>query len=213
MLSVWLYWQSGAAKMSIGESRRGLGAKKLYIPVVALCFGLEIWGCASSTQATNDSKTPVNLETSTPPAAKDAEQVPFVFFEEQAKTAAPPEVNEFVTDFFEAVKKDWRSGIRFMDPENYQEVSASNRSLDPMTSDASILVLSFSLHRFHGGNEPMDTDTDVQRMQAISKVRILKFEQNEQVFQLGGKTELKDGRVYGLTMVIAKGKLGILCPL
>jgi hypothetical protein len=100
-----------------------------------------------------------------------------------------------------------------MDRENYHEISASNRSLDPITSDASILVLSFSLHRFAGGDEPTDTDTNVQRMQAISKVRILQFEQNEQVFRLGGQTELKDGRVYPLMMVIAKGKLGILCPL
>lgn len=194
-------------------SRGDRVAKTFYFRAVVMFLALGTWGCAGASGATNDSKTAVNLETTTSVAPKAAEQAPFVFFEGEAKKAAPPEVDEFVTDFFEALKKDWKSGLRFMDPENYQEVSASNRSLDPITSDASILVLSFSLHRFAGGDEPQDTDTDVQRMQAISKVRILQFEQNEQVFRLGGQTELKDGRVYPLMMVIAKGKLGILCPL
>lgn len=198
--------------MTITKNAISIGsAKRPYFQAVTICLGLGIASCSPATQPANGSKTAVNLDA--PAASKATEEAPFVFFEGEAKAGVPPEVDDFVTNFFEAVKKDWRSGVRFMDAENYKEVFASNGRLDPIENDAGILVLSISLHRFHGGDEPMDTDTDVQRLQAISKVHVTKFEQNEQVFNLWGKTELKDGRVYGLTMVIAKGQLGILCPL
>lgn len=187
-------------------------AKKLCFHSVALVVGLGAWGCAPVSRAADGPKTAVDLDAQHP-SSTPIKEAQIVFFEGEAKTGVPAELDDFMTNFFESVRKDWRSGIRFMDPENYKEVFAQSPRLTPIENDASILVLSFSLHRFHGSNEPKDTDTDVQRLQAISKVHVTKVDENDQVFQIGGETALKDGRVYGLMMVVTKQPLGILCPL
>jgi hypothetical protein len=148
-----------------------------------------------------------------PVAVTTPERTTLVNFEGEAMTGVPPQVADFVTRFFESMKEDWRRGIQFMNRENYQEMRASDPKLDPVRGDALVLVLSISLHRFYGSDDPPDTDSEVERLKAISKVRILKFEQNEQVLRFGGKTELEDGRVYGLQLVIARDELGVLGPL
>jgi hypothetical protein len=90
--------------MKMETSSAGL-AKTFYLRAVVMFLALGSWGCAEASGATNDAKTAVTLGamTSTPTIA--AEKAPFVFFEGGAKKAAPPEVDEFVTDFFEALKK------------------------------------------------------------------------------------------------------------
>lgn len=176
----------------------------------AVAIGLAL-GSPSCTPAPTPAQHPV-VDVSAP-AATAQEETPLVSFEGAAKTGVPADVSDFVTRFFESMHKDWRSGIQFMDPENYQELKTQNPKMDPVSNDASILVFAISLIRFHGSGDPPDTDTDIERIKAISSVLVKRFEQNEQVYRFGGDIKLKDGRNYGLQLVIARDKLGVLGPL
>ncbi len=179
-----------------------------YFNALAICLAL---GLPSCTPAPTPAQRPVVDVSTTAGAAH--QEAPLVSFEGAAKTLAPSAISDFVTRFFESMHKDWRSGIQFMDPENYQELKAQNPKLDPVSNDASILVFAISLIRFNGSGDPPDTDTDIERIKAISSVHVKSFEQNAQVYQLGGEIKLKDGRTYGLQLVLARDKLAVVGPL
>ncbi len=179
-----------------------------YFPALVMGLSLGCWSCARASQPAHPPVVEVPAVASATPEEKQ-----LVSFEAAAKTGVPADVSDFVVRFFEAMHKDWRSGIQFMDAENYQEVRAQNPRMDPVSNDASILVFAISLIRFQGGEDPPDTDTDIDRIKAISSVHVTSFEQNEQIYRFGGKINLKDGRSYGLQLVIARDKLGVLGPL